>query len=282
MRLRVDSDVIEVDALVLTVPIDQVLPALDATPEEKDLARHVRYLDYYTTMCSIDDLPRSAFSLVQKHTASSDMSGHCVSFHHRYPESQVFACYSYGVNELDGLDGHEGSDVSEQLRTDVAAMGGRVQNTHAQRGWKFMPHFGSDRLADGVLDQVELLQGQRNTYHVGSLPAFELVECNVAYAGDLVDRYFRDKPPAGQPPLIGRDTIEEWLAAHIAAELRLPESAISLDTPLASLGLESSGRRDTAVVPVRLARLPGAAHAFLGAANVGGHRRAPGRASDPR
>ncbi|TWP50897.1 cytochrome P450 [Lentzea tibetensis] len=237
VRIRVDHEVIEADALVLTVPIDQVLPALDATEEERDLARQVRYLDYYTTMCSADGLPRSAFSLLEKHTASSEHAGHCVSFHHRYEDSDVYACYSYGADELDGVDGYEGLDVSEQLRDDVAAMGGEVRSPHVQRGWRFMPHFTGEQLADGVLDRIELLQGQRHTYHVGSLPAFELVECAMAYARDVVDRFFRDGTP--RRAQIDATTIREWLLEHVALELRVPPRSIRADAQLSSLGLES-------------------------------------------
>ncbi|GLZ28827.1 hypothetical protein Lesp02_10170 [Lentzea sp. NBRC 105346] len=237
VRIRVDHEVIEADALVLTVPIDQVLPALDACDEERDLARQVRYLDYYTTMCSAEGLPHNAFSLVERNTVHSDRAGHCVSFHHRYADTDVYACYSYGASELDGVDGHEGLDVSEELRRDLADMGGAMRTPHAQRGWQFMPHFTTDQLADGVLDRIELLQGQRHTYHVGSLQAFELVECNMAYAHDVVDRFFRE----GVVPksAITADTIRAWLLEHIALELRVSPRSISADTPLSSLGLES-------------------------------------------
>ncbi|GLZ29190.1 hypothetical protein Lesp02_13800 [Lentzea sp. NBRC 105346] len=202
VRVWVDGTELRFDGLVLTVPIDQVLPALDATEAELELAAQVRYLDYRTTITTATGLPRSAFSLVRGH------SGQCVSFHHRYPETDVYTCYSYGPGE------------------DFAEMGGRVEATHLQRQWRFMPHFGSEALASGVLDRLEAMQGERCTYHVGSLPAFELVECNIAYVRAL----------------FGRQTAREirrWLVRQIAEALRVPEDWIRSDAPLASFGLES-------------------------------------------
>ncbi|MEU0881619.1 cytochrome P450 [Lentzea sp. NPDC005914] len=205
---------IEADALVLTVPVDQI-PALDATPEERDIAARVRYLDYRTMMCAADGLPREAFSLVTQ-------PAKVVSFHHRYEDSDVYACYAYGAD-------------NDAFTEDVRALGGDLRAPYVRKDWKFLPHFGSEDLENGILDRVEALQGELNTFHVGSLPAFELVECTIAYAEDLVAQHFH--APTGTRAVTTAQTIREWLVKHIAAELQVP--AISAQAPLASLGLES-------------------------------------------
>ncbi|GGU33520.1 cytochrome P450 [Lentzea flava] len=206
---------IEADALVLTVPVDQI-PALDATPEERDIAARVRYLDYRTMMCTAEGLPRNAFSLVTQ-------PGNVVSFHHRYEDSDVYACYAYGADD-------------EAFTQDVEALGGAVRSSYLRRDWKFLPHFTTGDLAAGILDRVEALQGELSTFHIGSLPAFELVECAIAYAEDVVAQHFGS---TGTRTVTTARTIREWLIKHIAAELRVPEHAISPAAPLASLGLES-------------------------------------------
>ncbi|MET9631055.1 cytochrome P450 [Lentzea sp. NPDC006480] len=205
---------IDADALVLTVPIDQV-PALDATPEEREIAAKVRYLDYRTMMCAAEGLPREAFSLVTQ-------PAKVVSFHHRYEDSDVYACYAYGADD----------DVFDR---DVKALGGEIRAPYLRKDWKFLPHFGSEDLSDGVLDRIEVMQGELNTFHIGSLPAFELVECTIAYAEDLVQRHFT--PQSGSRTVTTAQTIREWLIKHIAAELKVP--TIDARAPLTSLGLES-------------------------------------------
>jgi phytoene dehydrogenase-like protein len=183
VRVHTDSGPVSADALVLAVPLDRILPVLDATEEERDLAGRVRSNAYHTTLASAPGLPEDAFYFLGRHTASREATGHCVSYHHRYPGSAVRTFYSYGRPE----------DVSALLREDVAALGGRLEQVHLRRAWAFMPHFAGADLADGALDRLEALQGRANTYHVGGLPAFELIESTVAHAQDLARRHF---PPA--------------------------------------------------------------------------------------
>ena len=125
--------------------------------------------------------PATAFAI--KHNPSREATGHCVSYHHRYPGSDVRTFYSYGRPE----------EVAALLRDDVAKLGGQLEEVHLRSEWAFMPHFGSDDLAGGALERLEALQGRGNTYYVGGLPAFELIECAVAHAQDLARRHF---PPA--------------------------------------------------------------------------------------
>ncbi|MFC8516314.1 protoporphyrinogen/coproporphyrinogen oxidase [Streptomyces sp. NPDC057257] len=184
VRVHTDAGPVEADDVVLAVALDRVLPALDAGAEERDLAAQVRANAYHTTLATASGLPEDAFYFLGAHTASRASKGHCVSYHHRYPGSDVRTFYSYGRPE----------EVGALLREDVAGLGGRLEQVHLERAWAFMPHFGSADLADGALDRLEALQGRDRTYYVGGLPAFELIECAVAHAQDLVRRHF---PPTG-------------------------------------------------------------------------------------
>ncbi|MGW0519343.1 FAD-dependent oxidoreductase [Crossiella sp. NPDC003009] len=184
VRITVDGAPLLVDDLVLTVPLPEVLPVLDATEEERALAARIRHLDLYTTLGSITGLPEGAHTLIRPHLGDSASTGRCVSFHRRHPDRDVLACHAYGRAGLDG------PAVADLLRTDVSAWGGHLHRLHLQRRWRFMPHFGSTDLAAGALDRLEALQGQRRTYHLGGLSAFELVECVLGYAQDLIRRHF--------------------------------------------------------------------------------------------
>lgn len=184
--VTVDGETLRFDDLVLTVPLDQLLPVLDAREDEQDLASRIRYQDYRTTFCTAPDQPRMAFTLYGD-----------TSFHHRYTDSEIYARYSYGPADADEV--------------------------FCDRQWKYMPHFGCADLAAGIYDRIEEIQGRHRTYHVGSLPAFELVECNLDYALDFVARHF------------GND-LTNWLARHVSAEIKRPADP---HAPIATLGLES-------------------------------------------
>jgi hypothetical protein len=183
VRVGTDSGPVEADDVVLAVAPDRILPVLDATGEERDLAARIRSNTYHTTLATAPGLPADAFYFLAAHTASRETAGHCVSYHHRYPGSEVRTFYSYG----------RPGDVAALLREDVTALGGRLAKVHLECAWAFMPHFGADDLRTGALERLDALQGRNRTYYVGGLPAFELVECAVAHAQDLARRHF---PPA--------------------------------------------------------------------------------------
>lgn len=180
VRVHTDSGPVEADDLVLAVAPDRILPVLDATAEELELAARIRGNAYHTTLATASGLPGDAFYFLTGFTANRETAGHCVAYHHRYPDSDLRTFYSYGRPD----------EVGTLLREDVTALGGRLEEVHLQREWAFMPHFGSEDLREGALDRLDALQGRNRTYHVGSLPAFELVECAVAHAQDLARRHF--------------------------------------------------------------------------------------------
>ncbi|MEV7283166.1 alpha/beta fold hydrolase [Streptomyces sp. NPDC093252] len=256
-RVRVrcgDGTVVDADDLVLTVSPDRVRGSLDLSGEERELAGLVRYMPYRTLLCTITGLPRSGFYLLAGNIRSAD-PGRCVSFHHRHPGTDIYTCYAY--------EGPGGSGAERRLARDVERLGGRLVAVHEERSWPFMPHFGSAATAAGAYERLEALQGARGTYHVGGLPAFELVECVVAHAEETVDRHF---PPAGAtvpartagavpvqrqapvpvPALPDRTApaptpaaVRDWLATRLAAELGIPRDALDTAAPLDDHGLTS-------------------------------------------
>ncbi|MBP2477219.1 glycine/D-amino acid oxidase-like deaminating enzyme [Crossiella equi] len=178
VRLLVDGEPLLVEDLVVATGLPEVLPVLDATEAERALAARVRHLDLVTTLATVRGLPEGAQTVVPGGT------GGCVGFQRHHPDSDVLACHAYGGPGLDG------PAIADRLRADVASWGGRLERLHLQRRWRTLPHFGSEDLAGGALDELEALQGQRRTYHLGALGAFELVECVLGYAQDLVRRHF--------------------------------------------------------------------------------------------
>ncbi len=170
------------DDLVLTVALDRVLPLLDATEDERDLASRVRTIDYRTVLCRASDLPPEGFYILPS-TAEEAAGGRCVAYHSRYAGQDVYTCYCYG-------GGLGPAALVEVLRGDLAQVGGVLREVLRVEPWAYMPHFGGEDLAAGIYDRVEALQGRNRTYQVGSLPAFELLESNIAYARDIVHRFF--------------------------------------------------------------------------------------------
>ncbi|MEO3808285.1 FAD-dependent oxidoreductase [Sphaerisporangium sp. B11E5] len=186
VTVRTGSGVVEADDLVLTVPLDRVLPLL-ATPTdlERHVASRIRTIDYRTVVCRVSGVPRHGFFLFPGPAEG------LVAYHSRYADQDVCTCYCYGAEGLD-----EDALVARTAES-LERIGGRLEEVDRVVRWPFMPHFGTADVASGILDRIERSQGVERTYHAGSLLAFELIEANIAYARELVRRFFTT--PAERP-----------------------------------------------------------------------------------
>jgi thioesterase domain-containing protein/acyl carrier protein len=257
VHIHTDRGTVVADDVIITVPLNHAVKLLNGTAEERDIASRVRSLNYYTTLCTIQGLPRNALMFIEENVQSIATLGHCVAIHHRYSDTDVYACFSYGRDE-DNAD-----LIAEKLREDIARLGGRLDAILLQRKWTYFPHFGSDDVKSNIYGRLEALQGQLHTYYAGSLLSFELVECSVAYAQELVDRFFPTEAvaslaeralllPEVAPPIpkepndtnnskkaVTENEVRTWLIEHIAAELQLSPSSIDPSAPLENLPLDS-------------------------------------------
>ena len=243
VRVKTDGGLVTADDLVLTVPLDRLLPVLDSTAEERELAARSRHIDYRTVVFTATGLPRSRLCLLRPHDAAP-VPGRMAAFHHRHDGSDVYSGYLYDSPDADERR------VVDRLEEDVIRLGGRLNSVVLQRRWAYMPYFAGEDLAAGIMDRLEQLQGRHHTYHAGSLAAFELVECNVRYAQQLAERFFaapdahpsapeRVVAPATEAPRLDKDGLADWLTTTIAAELGIPVQDIDPTAPLHDHPLDS-------------------------------------------
>ncbi|RSN39693.1 hypothetical protein DMC64_37115 [Amycolatopsis sp. WAC 04197] len=238
--VHTDGGDVEADDLIVAVPPDRVAAAFDLSAREHDWARRVRYQRYRTTVAGVSGLPRDAFYLLGEFADSSADRGHCIGFQHRYPESDVYTCYSY-----------LGEDTARQLESDLAAHGGEDLRPLLHRDWALMPHFTSADVRAGVLEDLEARQGENHTYFTGGLLGFESVECAMSHALDLVRRQFSGSDTLASPDSSARPAartsaeIRAWLVQAVgeatgspAPDPRAPLSGFPFDS-LALAGLMS-------------------------------------------
>ncbi len=239
VRVSVGKERLEFDRLVLALSVDDALPFLDATLEERELFGQVQHLDYYTTVARAQSLPEEGFYILRQNTDDPSRVGHCVAMHHRHPGSDVVLFYSYGNDSLDGRD------IEARLREDVTAIGGTMGEVLLQKRWRYFPHVDPEAAAEGFHARLEALQGSNSTFYCGSLFNFELIECNVAYAEALVARHFGDDDSrdaaagVSTRPARSVDELRGWLTGAVAKVARTSRSTVDLDAPIEQLGLDS-------------------------------------------
>lgn len=252
VRVITGNEELLFDEVVLALPFERSLKFLDASPQEQNLFSKIRYIDYYTTVCTIEGIPRNAFYFLKEHNLDPAHVGHIVSFHHRYEETNVYTIYSYGNESITG------EDIVRYIEDDVQRMGGKLVQVHLQRSWKYMPHASIEDLKQGYYQQFEAMQGEHHTYYAGSLLNFELIEGNVAYAKELVRRFFKPtrsdiqvrEAYAAATAVVGVSEeryageltfkkVQDWIVNHLAADLEVPVTEIDPQAPLESYPLDS-------------------------------------------
>ncbi|KOV57971.1 hypothetical protein ADK64_37765 [Streptomyces sp. MMG1121] len=184
IRIHTSAGSVTADDLVITIPVDQALPLLDASEDEREIAARVRRLDYCTTMCRVSGLPRPGTFIIGEPLQNPVPPGQLVAWRSQYADTDWTVCYSYGSKSLGP------AESVELLRNEIERIGGRLLEVRNHRHWSRMPHFSGSDIADGIYERIEKNQGRQNTYLVGSLPSFELNECNVSYAQWVAKRFF--------------------------------------------------------------------------------------------
>lgn len=161
---------------------------MDMTELEEELFSKVQTIDYYTTVLKINGMEHFPMGFYYFPEFMDDPAtiGNPVAMQKFYADTNFFLFWSYGNSvNVTGLR------VIELAISAVKTMGGEVERVVLQRQFKYFPHVNSQDMKNGFYDKMESqVQGQRNTYYVGGLLAFELTERNSSYAMALICKHF--------------------------------------------------------------------------------------------
>jgi hypothetical protein len=219
------EDEFEFDKLILACPLtDDVLRILtDRTEEELALFSQIQRESYcltsFTTRNVAMDSPIAAclplpeIGMPFAITKQTDESNLFQFYSRILPEWEQLAA-EVPVDESPYAD-HSLSDAQRKELTDpvraqvvgrvrdvVRRLGGEVDEAewHTYDRWSYFQHVSAKAMRDGFYQRLEAIQGQRNTYYVGAIMNFELVETSIAYSKHLVEKHFpRRRSPPNRP-----------------------------------------------------------------------------------
>eukprot|EP00698_Gefionella_okellyi_P009534 TRINITY_DN2431_c0_g1_i1.p1 TRINITY_DN2431_c0_g1~~TRINITY_DN2431_c0_g1_i1.p1 ORF type:complete len:1522 (-),score=421.17 TRINITY_DN2431_c0_g1_i1:56-4120(-) len=171
------------DKLIVATSAATFMQQLDLTVQERFVFNRLQTLSYWTSIVRCDALPKSGFYLLQEECSQAPLAGsaRCVSYHHRYEDTNVCLFYSFGESQ---------HAVEEAVRQVVHRMQGTVIEMIQHYQWKYFPHFSSEWLDAGVLDRLQQLQGSNMTLFLGSMNNFELVEPTLQSTRALIEQHF--------------------------------------------------------------------------------------------
>jgi predicted NAD/FAD-binding protein len=170
------------DYLILACPLDNALPFLDATFEERDLFSRIRYYDYWVFLSEIEGLPRDT-GFIRAHFAAENQ-GHIMIWYCRWPESRLYTLYVLGDFQIS-------QDVIEaNCAADLQRLDAKLGNVLDVRRWRYFPHVYTADMAAGFYEKLEAMQGRKRTFYCGEIMSFSTLESSARYARELVQRFF--------------------------------------------------------------------------------------------
>jgi predicted NAD/FAD-dependent oxidoreductase len=188
VRWDADGEVVteRFDDLVVACPLDAALAFLDASTEEQRLFSKIRYNDYFVTAAVVRDAPEVS-TFVQPY-AVEYTPGQPTIFYSPIPEldDDLFFFYAYG----------DGATTVDEVQANIRALldgpkfQAHIERIVATHHWRYFPHVTCEDMRAGFYEDVEALQGRWNTWYVGELLSFTLVELVHRYSRDLVERHF--------------------------------------------------------------------------------------------
>lgn len=174
------------DALVLACPLDATLGFMDAAPEERRLFEQIRYNDYYVTATVLRDAVDISTFLYPYSRVFTP--GQPTLFYAPIEDNpdDVFFFYAYGD------EGTTVDDVQANIRAVMAEpeIGGELVEIIHTHHWRYFPHVSAEAMQAGFYDDLDGLQGRFNTWYVGELLSFSLVELIHNHARDVIARGF--------------------------------------------------------------------------------------------
>lgn len=182
IRVETDQAELEFDALILTCPLDEALPFLDASPAERTLFSAIEYYDYWVLLAETSGLPRGAGFVPARFTV--DQRGHLMLWYQRWADAPLDTLYALGE------PGMTQEAVAELLAEDLARMGATLGRVVDVRRWRYFPHVSPAVMATGYYEQLEGLQGSNRTFYAGEVMSFSSVEHCARYSEALVRRHF--------------------------------------------------------------------------------------------
>ena len=100
--------------------------------------------------------------------------GHLFFYINDWPGSHLFV--GYQLNDT----GKSETELDELVKEDIAELGGKVTEIVLRTAWSYFPHVKLADLDQQYYPRLNALQGERGTYYLGSLYAFEtFYDCGI-------------------------------------------------------------------------------------------------------
>lgn len=170
------------DWMILTCPLDQSLKFLDSTPTERDIFSRIKNYYYYSFEIETpENFPSTGFLPINY---SQERQEHPLCWLKRWKNKNISIFYvlSDTPNNFES--------ILKNTYVDLAQKKFKLRKIRDAKCWKYFPHFNTADLQNKIYDNLESLQGDKNTLYAGEIMNFSTVELTTRFSKHLVERYF--------------------------------------------------------------------------------------------
>ena len=181
----------EFDKLIVTTPLDKFAKFADATEKEKELFSKIIHEEYVDFIAKFPENNGPTISGYIFDNMTVETRGHAMVYYHRWEDlgancpSTVYALRNHLGDESIPYD-----TTIKLMVEDMEKCGFPVQERLYEQESYYCPHVSSADYAAGWYDELESIQGNKNTYFGGEIISFGDMEDTCAASKDLVERFF--------------------------------------------------------------------------------------------
>jgi protoporphyrinogen/coproporphyrinogen III oxidase len=171
------------DAVILACPLQDTGAFLEWSPGEAELFPKISTNEYFTTVARLARMPELS-TYVYPYARKLTPGQPTVFYPPVDDDDGVFVFYAYGGPGIDV------PQVRLNIVRTISELGGQVREfLHTER-WRYFPHVDAETMRGGFYDRLDALQGAQDTFYVGELLSFTLVELVHEHARHIVERFF--------------------------------------------------------------------------------------------
>lgn len=186
--IETPAGVTRVDALLIAAPLDEISGAMPLSAAEERVVDAVSWDRLAATLAAIvgwrrnDDIVIYEDALRDGAPPGTLLSSRIAAPPPRKKDRdapRAFMCFQYGgrLTEL---------ELADKLRHEVQQRGGYLDHISMQKIWKFAPRYSAQALRDGLIGQMQAMQGDQRTWYTGATFSFEAVSNIVEFNRTLV------------------------------------------------------------------------------------------------
>lgn len=173
------------DFLVNTIPIDRFNRLTRPTASEADVAKAVKWSGYTTTLVSVEDWPHSAPVNSWSDTcANNARDGELLFSRYECPDEDGRHLFTVGQSSA----AYNEDELMELALFSASERGAVDPRIVQQIVWEYMPSYSADAIRDGLLQQMQTMQGEKRTFHTGSTFSHEAVSTISAFNAQLISK----------------------------------------------------------------------------------------------